>query len=198
MFSSIAPEMLERMRVLEQNDTLDRKDGTPRARRLRQITPDTGRFLALMAAMAPEGRMLEIGTSAGYSTLWLTLAAQIRGQKVSTFEIDPMKADHARETFSAAGVDNLIDLYRMDAREGLKDIDPIGFCFMDLDKEFYSECYDLIVPYLVPGGLLIADNATSHEKELGSFLNKALNDARVDALIVPIGKGELICRRHST
>lgn len=197
MFSSMTSELLERMHVLERTDTLDRTDGTLQSRRLRQIPPVTGRFLALMAAMSPEGSIVEIGTSAGYSTLWLSLAAQNRDEEVYTFEIDSDKTDRARETFSAAAVEDLIDLRNIDAREGLKDVDRIGFCFMDLDKEFYSDCYDLIIPRLVPGGVLIADNAISHAKKLAPFIHKALNDARVDAHIVPIGKGELICRRAS-
>ena len=62
MFHAIRPSVLERMRLLEQIDARDREDGTPRAQRLRQIPPDTVKFLALLAANAPEGVFLEIGT----------------------------------------------------------------------------------------------------------------------------------------
>ena len=72
---------MTRMRILEEQDAADRVDGTPRLERLRQIPPETGRFLALMLAGAPQGEVLEIGTSAGYSTLWLTLT----GRPVTTF-----------------------------------------------------------------------------------------------------------------
>ena len=195
MFHAIPAQMLERMRFLEQTDVVDRRDGTPKIRRFRQITPDTGRFLALMAANAPEGMMVEVGTSAGYSTLWLTLAARARGYPIHTFENDPHKAQLAKETFSAAGVEQFVELHVEDARLGLHNIGPIGFCFMDLDKEFYFDCYTLILPRLVQGGWLIVDNATSHKTELAPFLQNALNDPRVDALIVPIGKGQLVCRR---
>jgi caffeoyl-CoA O-methyltransferase len=195
MFHPISPAMQKRMRYLEFADAADRGDGTPRIRRLRQITPETGRFLAIMAANAPEGEIVELGTSAGYSTLWLTLAAKDRDQRIQTFEVDPRKAEIARETFAAAVVEDFVDLHMLDARQGLRSVDPIGFCFMDLDKEFYPDCYELILPKLAPGGLLIADNATSHASDLEAFLEQAHNDPRVDALIVPIGKGELVCRR---
>ena len=66
---------------------------------------------------------------------------------------------------------------------------------LDAEKEVYSDCYELIVPRLVKGGLLVADNATSHGEALAPMLQHALNDERVDALIVPIGKGELVCRK---
>ncbi len=59
----------------------------------------------------------------------------------------------------------------------------------------YGDCYDLIVPRMVSGGILVADNAISHRETLEPMLQMALNDKRVDALIVPVGKGELVCRR---
>jgi predicted O-methyltransferase YrrM len=71
----------------------------------------------------------------------------------------------------------------------------VGFCFLDAEKEVYGECYDLVVPKLVPGGLLVADNAISHYEDLKPMLDRALTDSRVDAIVVPIGKGELVCRK---
>jgi|GEM_PF-6616003 len=58
-------------------DTKDREDGKPRLQRLRQVPPDTGKFLALLAANAPAGEYLEIGSSAGCSTLWLAVACPV-------------------------------------------------------------------------------------------------------------------------
>jgi len=61
--------------------------------------------------------------------------------------------------------------------------------------EVYDECYEAIIPKLVKGGLLIADNAINHQATLKPMLDRALTDHRVDALIVPIGKGTLVCRK---
>ena len=60
----------------------------------------------------------------------------------------------------------------------------------------YGSCYDAVVPKLVPGGLLVADNAINHRATLQPMIDAALVDRRVDALVVPIGKGELVCRRR--
>jgi predicted O-methyltransferase YrrM len=65
MFNDLDADVLEVMRELEERDERDRDDGTPHLERLRQITPDTGRFIALWAASAPAGAVIEIGTSAG-------------------------------------------------------------------------------------------------------------------------------------
>jgi predicted O-methyltransferase YrrM len=196
MFHNIPSPILSRMQQLEEIDSRDRQDGTPRLERLRQIPPDTGRFLALLAASAPtDGTWVEIGTSAGYSTLWLSLAAQEKGQTVTTFEVLPAKVALARETFRSAGVQELVQLVEGDAREHLRQFEQIAFCFLDAEKEVYEACYELVVPRLTPGGLLVADNAINHRETLQPMLDRALADGRVDALIVPIGKGELVCRK---
>lgn len=183
------------MRHLEVIDVRDRQDGTPRLERLRQIPPQTGRFLALLAASAPHGPWLEIGTSAGYSALWLALAARERDQRLTTFELLPEKAALARETVRQAQVEDVVDLVEGDALQALPAFEAIAFCFLDAEKEIYRACYDLVVPRLAPGGLLVADNAINHRQTLQPMLDHALQDERVDALIVPIGKGELVCRR---
>ena len=195
MFHSIPPTILARMRYLEEIDSRDRVDGTPRPQRLRQIPAETGEFLALLAANCPDGAILEIGTSAGYSTLWLALACQAIGRKITTFEILPEKVKLARETFDAAQVTEIVTLVAGDARDYLTTYDKIGFCFLDAEKEVYGDVYDLVIPRLVRGGLLVADNAINHRETLQPVLDRALADARVDALIVPIGKGELVCRK---
>ena len=195
MFHSISPAMLERMRFLEARDAQDRDDGTPRTQRLRQIPPEIGKFLALLAAGAPDGHIIEVGASAGYSTLWLSLAAESLGRRVITFEILPEKVELARETFRLAGVENIVELLADDARKHIEKFDEIAFSFLDAEKEIYSEIYEMVLPRLVKGGLLVADNAINHHPTLQPMLNRALNDERVDALIVPIGKGELVCRK---
>lgn len=195
MFHSIPPAILERMRFLEARDMEDRTDGTPRMQRLRQIPPKTGKFLALLAVGAPEGCIIDIGTSAGYSTLWLALAAESLGRRVTTFEVLPEKVELARETFRLANVDSIVELIADDARKHIERFDDIAFCFLDAEKEIYGEIYEMAVPRLVKGGLLVADNAINHREALQPMLERALNDERMDALIVPIGKGELVCRK---
>lgn len=197
MFGDIPEEVVDRMRHLEARDAADRLDGTGRLERLRQIPPETGRFIALLAAAAPHGRVIEVGTSGGFSTLWLALACRERGDRLVTFEVLPEKAAIAAETFRVAGVDDLVDLVVDDARNHLDGMSGIAFCFLDAEKEVYRDCYRSVVPNLVPGGLLVADNALSHAEDLQTMIDDAMEDDRVDALVVPIGKGELVCRRPS-
>lgn len=195
MFHTIPQAMQARMNVLEAIDARDREDGTTRLQRLRQIPPETGRFLALLAANTPPGNWIEIGSSAGYSTMWLALAARAAGRHLTTFELLPEKVALARETIRLAGIEDVVQLVAGDARDHLPQATDIAFCFLDAEKEVYGDCYEMVVPNLIPGGLLIADNAINHRETLQPLLDRALEDERVDALIVPIGKGELLCRK---
>ena len=195
MFHQASLKIQTQMHRLEQVDAQDRKDGTPRLKRLRQISPETGKFLALLAANIPEGQMIEIGTSAGYSTLWLSLAAMEMKRKITTFEILEEKVQLARETFRAVQIESIVELVEGDAVEHLDGYRSVAFCFLDAEKEIYKACYDAVVPNMVRGGYLIADNAINHRDTLLPMIEQSLNDHRVDSMVAPVGKGLLICRK---
>ena len=196
MFAEMSGGIKERMQVLEQIDARDRTDGTERAKRLKQVTPETGKFLALLASNCPEGGdFIEIGTSAGYSSLWISLALQQRGATLKTFEILPEKAAMAKETFRVAGVADRIELVEGDFLEKGNSLGKIAFCFLDCEKDVYERCFDIVSSKLVRGGVLVADNAISHHDAMKPMLEKVESDGRFDCLTVPIGNGEFVCRR---
>ena len=195
MFHSIPKPMLDRMNYLETIDARDRQDRTPKAQRLRQIPPETGRFLALLAASAPQGPVVEIGASGGYSGLWLILACMQRGDRLTTFDVAADKVQLAQQTFATARVEQYVHLVHGDARTQLVQFERIAFCFLDAEKDIYPECYELVLPRLVPGGFIVADNVISHQDELAGFVERAVADERADALVVQLGKGLLVCRR---
>ena len=96
MFHDIPDAIKKRMVYLENLDKQHRSENSPSHIRLRQVPRETGKFLALLAAMAPDGEYLEIGTSGGYSALWISLACRRLGRKLVTFEILSDKVDIAR------------------------------------------------------------------------------------------------------
>lgn len=196
MFHPLPLPIQQRMAFLEAQDQRDRIDGTPHALRLRQVPPETGQLLALLASTAPQGAILEIGSSAGYSTLWLSLACRQNQRRLVTFELSPAKASLAAETYRLAQVEPWVELVNDDALLHLANYPQIAFCFLDTEKTLYQPCYDLIVPRLVPGGWLVADNVISHAAELQLMLQHALADPGVDAMVIPIGKGLLVCRKN--
>jgi caffeoyl-CoA O-methyltransferase len=195
MFHDIPGEVLERMRYLEEMDARHRREKLDQFDRLRQIPPETGRFLALLASGAPGGSWIEIGASGGYSALWIALAARARGARLTTFEISDKKAKIALETIRTARVEDAVELVRGDARDHLGGRAGVAFCFLDAEKEYYSDCYEAVIPNMVAGGILAADNVISHQEVLRPWSDKVLSDPRVDALIVPVGLGILMARR---
>ncbi len=195
MFQNIPEPIRKQMRRLEELDALDRQDGTPRLERLRQIPPVSGKFLALLCASAPKGGVLEVGTSGGYSSLWLTLACRARGDRLTTFEVLEEKIARASQTFELAGVSDQIQLIHGDAREVIDGYQDIAFCFLDAERDIYFDIWEKVIPNLTPGGILAVDNVISHAEELDDFVAQAENDIRVDALVVPVGKGILVCRK---
>ena len=128
--------------------------------------------------------------------MWVALAYRELGRTITTFEVLPAKIALARETFRQADVEDVVELIHGDAREHIANFSDVGFCFLDAEKEVYLDCYELVVPRMVRGGLLVADNVVSHAEELAPFVDRALADPRVDAMVLAIDNGELIARKR--
>jgi len=181
------------MARLEAQDAAERERDAPRAERLRQISPDVGRFLHTIVLARRPRTIVEVGTSGGYSTIWLSLAARDVGASVTTLEIDPNKVVAATANLREAGLDGGATIVAGDAAEYLRTRrDPFDFVFLDAEKEDYVAYLDMVVPLLSPGGVLVADNLLSHEEDLAPFRERALADERLSGLVVPIGRGELL------
>ncbi|MBW1799792.1 MAG: O-methyltransferase [Deltaproteobacteria bacterium] len=123
------------------------------------IPIEDGRLLRLLAESTKAKNVVEIGTSNGYSALWLLLALRTTGGRLTTFEIDPDKVSLARENFKRAGVDHLVTVVEGDAhREVMSLKDPIDLLFLDADKSGYIDYLNKLLPLVRPGGLILAHN----------------------------------------
>jgi predicted O-methyltransferase YrrM len=181
---------------LERRDALERRQDLPRHQRLRQVTPDVGRFLHTLVLCTRPRFILEIGTSGGYSTMWLATAARSVGAAVVTLEVDPQKVELATSNLREAGLDDAVTIVQGDAFDYLRDRrEPVDFVFLDAEKEDYVRFLDLVVPLLPLGGVLVADNLISAAEELADFRQRAECDPRLSAVMVPIGRGELLAAK---
>jgi predicted O-methyltransferase YrrM len=188
VFHDISANMRQVMRELEERNERDQPT-------LRNVSEDVGRCLALLAMSAPQGAFLELGSSAGYSSLWLSLAARARGVRLTTIELDDRKFAMARENISRAGAAGSVQAVHGDALDYATRFEEIAFCFSDLQPpEHNAKVYEKVVPHLMPGGLLVIDNVTSPRFQT-ELLKRAENDPRVDCVLLPFPKGDLICRR---
>ncbi|HEY6361090.1 MAG TPA: class I SAM-dependent methyltransferase [Vicinamibacterales bacterium] len=165
--------------------------------RLLNITPDTGAFLAVLLRACRARRILEIGTSNGYSTLWLAAAARATGGRVTTVELQPAKAALARATFARASAIAPITIEVADAGEVLARAAPgeWDFIFLDADRGHYAGWWPDLRRALAPGGLLVVDNAVSHAAEVAPLIALVTADAELVSVLVPIGKGEFVACR---
>ena len=188
MFHDISTDMQQVMRALEEQTARDQRS-------LRSVAVDVGRCLSLLAMSAPQGAFLELGSSGGYSSLWLSLAARARGVTLTTVDIDDRKVALARENVSRAGAAGSVQVFQGDALDYATRFEEIAFCFSDIEPpEFNGKVYEKVVPRLVHGGWLVIDNMTSPRIQR-DILNRAQTDPRVDCLLLPFPKGDLICRK---
>ena len=188
MFHDMSANMHQVMRVLEEQTARDHRS-------LRQVPVDVGRCLSLLAMSAPHGKFLELGTSGGYSSLWLSLAARAKGVTLTTVDLDEKKVAFARENISRAGAEGLVKVVQGDALDYATRFEEIAFCFSDIEPpELNAKVYEKVVPHLVPGGWLVIDNMTS-PRVMTDLLNRARNDTRVDCVLLPFPKGDLVCRK---
>jgi caffeoyl-CoA O-methyltransferase len=189
----VPPEVRAVMLRLEGADARDRVDRTPDRDRLRAVGPEARLFLHLLVLATGARLVVELGTSSGYSALWLATAARANGGRLVSFEIDKRKLALATGTFAEARVTDVAELRAQDAAEGLTAfVREVDLVFMDHEKHLYEAALEPSVRALRPGGVLVADNLTSHEKALAGFRAAALAHRELTAQVLPLGRGQLL------
>jgi predicted O-methyltransferase YrrM len=170
---------------------------TDRSRRMLNITRDTGEFLLVQARATRAQRILEIGTSNGYSTLWLAMAADATGGHVTTVESSDYKIALAANNFQRSGLNASILLIHREAGAFLEETPAASFdlLFLDSDRTRYAAWWPHIRRVIHPGGLLVVDNAVSHVDEMRPFVSLVEADPEFASCTVPVGKGEFLATR---
>ena len=126
------------------------------------VDDKAGRLLRLLTEAINAKNVVEVGTSTGYSGLWLSLALQKTGGRLTTFEIDAGRAAQAREHFRKAGVAQLVTVVEGDAHKTVTQLqEPIDLVFIDADWGGYTDYLNKLLPLVRPGGLILAHNAES-------------------------------------
>ena len=195
------------------------KASTSKKNMMLAITYETGLFFNIILKAMKANRVLEIGTSTGYSTLWFVDAllhnrTSNRNSKLYsskpliTIEKDPVKIKRASKNFSDAGVIDKIDIMAGPALENLfqlsrstsKNHDLFDFVFIDADKENLKQYFDLVLPMIRVGGIVATDNVLYPEEYrsiMTSFLNYIKAKPNIQSVTIPIGHGEEITTKCS-
>jgi caffeoyl-CoA O-methyltransferase len=162
------------------------------------ITADTGIFFSILLKAIKATRILEVGTSAGFSTLWFAdaLGKNRRSTRVITIEMNPLKVEQALKNFKAAGVDKMIDVRQgiaLDLLHKLKG--KFDFVFLDADKENIIRYFDLILPMVRIGGIIATDNMLYPDHfrpAMRKYARHVHSKPNIQSVTVPIGMGEEI------
>lgn len=178
---------------------------------MQPITHDTGLFYNVLTMSTKARRVLEVGTSAGYSTLWFAAALKYNyGTKkavkaITTVESNPSKVAVARGNFKKAGVDDMIEILEGNAlsklrilksnnlRNDARDKKKFDLVFLDADKENLIEYFDLMLPLVRIGGIIAADNVLYPEEYrylMKDYLAHVRKTKNIQSVTVPIGNGE--------
>jgi predicted O-methyltransferase YrrM len=169
-----------------------------RLARWRNVEPETAEMLGVLVRAKDAKRVLEIGTSNGYSTIWLADAAEATGGRVVTLEIEPARTALARENLAAAGLEARVELRTEDAGQALRAFPDGAFdlVFLDAERPAYAGYWPDLLRVLAPGGLLAIDNVLSHAEQVEEVTALIEAEAGVTTALVPIGAGvRLVVRR---
>lgn len=157
------------------------------------VGPDTGQLLDILARSAGAQSILEIGTSYGYSTVWLAMAARATGGRVVSLELAPHKANHAQEQLNRAGLGDRVEFVVGDALQSLRQRPgPWDLVLIDLWKDLYIPCFDLVRPGLSPGAILVADNMLYPEAvrpQAEAYRAHVRASPGMASVLLPVGDG---------
>ena len=180
------------------------RDEVPSEKRLNCISKNIGMFYNILLKSINAKKILEIGTSVGYSGLWFADVVMSNTQsesngKIITIEREKFKIDNATQNFEEAGVGSLIKIRKGEARKILREIKEefsenyFDFIFIDADKESYIEYFDLCLPLVRKGGIIGADNILFPERfneMMADYLSHVKSKPNVQSVTVPIDNGE--------
>jgi predicted O-methyltransferase YrrM len=150
------------------------------------VPAQDGMALRLLAETAGAKNIVEVGTSTGYSGLWLCLALRSTGGHLTTFEIDPGRAAMAAKHFKEAGVNQMVTIVQGDAHANLTKLKgPVDLVFIDADKEGYLDYLNKLLPLVRPGGLILAHNIET----ASDYVNAVAKNADLETIFYMQGGG---------
>ena len=162
------------------------------------VGPATGQLMNLLIKEAESRVILEIGTSYGYSTLWLAEAARETQGRVITLELHAEKQQYARERMKRAGLADVVDFRLGDATQSLANLDTnVDFVLLDLWKDLYVPCFKLFHPKLNPGAIVVADNMLFPETSrphASTYRQHVRSQADMRSMLLPVGSGLEVSR----
>lgn len=162
------------------------------------ISRVTAEFLYNMIVDSNSKSVIEVGTSNGYSGIWLGKALKKTGGKLTTIEFYDKRLDVAKENFAKCGVADVIETRKGDAATILEYLPKdfrVDFAFIDANKAQYIKFFRLIEPHLNVGGYIACDNVISHAAKVQTFLDDINADPNYENVVLPLPAGLSLAKR---
>ena len=163
------------------------------AKQYTNIAPENGQFLSILIRSIQAQNVLEVGTSNGYSTIWLAAALKETGGKLITLEFDHKRAEEAQAHLQEVGLDSIVDVRIGNA------LDEIGKCdatfdlvFLDAEKDEYRPYLELALPNIRPGGLIVADDTVTMRDEMPDYIEFVFNTPMLHSVDIPLDDGIIL------
>ena len=169
-------------------------DKPDRLDRLRNLEPDSAQLLSLLVRATGAKMVLELGTSNGYSTLWLAEAVRATGGRLTSVEIDATRSAAAADNLDRAGLSSVVELRVQDAAETLNSSAEAQWdlIFLDAERPAYPSYLPELQRVLRPGGLLAVDNVLSHAGQVAAFRKLVNTSPNLHQALAPTGAGVLL------
>lgn len=159
------------------------------------VTDSDGQTLRILAESLGARRAVEIGTSTGYSALWLGLAMRHTGGRLTTFEVDPRRAATARGYIAKAGLEDNVDIVVGDAHKNIAELkEPIDLVFIDADKPGYVDYLEKLLPLVREGGLILAHNAEMAPE----YMERVRRDPTLETVLLSEDSGFTVTLKKRT
>ena len=184
------PEIQIFLKQLEEHARIHDAQEPEHSRKLLNLEPETAAIVSILARSSRARRLLEIGTSNGYSTIWLASSVGPEGGHVVSIDRSRDKNRMAHDNLLEAGLLQYVDLRLGDATEVIKTLPgPFDFVFFDADRTSAPGQLALLLPKLAPQALVLADNALSHPDEIAGYLTMVKSLEQFQHVLIPVGKG---------
>ncbi|GHO88397.1 O-methyltransferase [Dictyobacter formicarum] len=182
--------------LYEEGQRNDAQEQERRKKRL-NLEPETAQLLSVLVRSGKRTRLLEIGTSNGYSTIWLAWAAHSTGGSVVSIDREEEKHRLADANLRRAGLREVVQLVQGDATSIVAELTgPFDFVFFDADRFSAPAQLKLLLPKLTPDVLVLADNARSHPEEIAAYLATVQQLPKFEHMVLPVGKGLSLAYRQ--
>ena len=171
--------------------TLKRLEKT--AKQYTNIAPENGQFLYILIQSIQAQNVLEIGTSNGYSTIWLAAALKETGGRLITIEYDPDRAKEAQSNLNEVGLDDLVEIRVGNALDEIPKCNTtFDLVFLDAEKGEYLRYLELVLPNLRPGGLVVADDTVTMRAEMLDYVDFVFNTPILNSVDIPLDDGIIL------